>query len=75
MRDALKPLTENAKKSNEEAKELASQLNFKVTEMLTFCYLLCSLLTLQYHIWRQQPRSIIINTAITYKNLVVTTTN
>ncbi|KAL6736361.1 hypothetical protein Aduo_006723 [Ancylostoma duodenale] len=32
MKDALKPLTENAKKSNEEAKELASQLSFKDEE-------------------------------------------
>ncbi|VDM85607.1 unnamed protein product [Strongylus vulgaris] len=31
MRNALKPLTENAKKSNEEAKELASQLTFNVS--------------------------------------------
>ncbi|ETN75014.1 hypothetical protein NECAME_12565 [Necator americanus] len=32
MKDALKPLTEDAKKSNEEAKELASQLSFKDEE-------------------------------------------
>ncbi|KAE9417719.1 hypothetical protein Angca_009924, partial [Angiostrongylus cantonensis] len=29
MKDVLKPLTEDAKKSNEEAKELAAQLSFK----------------------------------------------
>lgn len=30
MRNALKPLTEDAKKSNEEAKALAAKLSFKV---------------------------------------------
>ncbi|VDM62135.1 unnamed protein product [Angiostrongylus costaricensis] len=38
MKDVLKPLTEDAKKSNKEAKELASQLSFKVGHFLPLIF-------------------------------------
>uniref|UniRef100_A0A0K0DP14 4Fe-4S ferredoxin-type domain-containing protein n=1 Tax=Angiostrongylus cantonensis TaxID=6313 RepID=A0A0K0DP14_ANGCA len=44
MKDVLKPLTEDAKKSNEEAKELAAQLSFKVGHLLPL-FLACLLET------------------------------